>query len=124
MLEARYKNTGFVNFIFKSISRIAIRLMKYEYFSCFHASQRSRIGAKSGSGAPGPKSAPRRSKSTTFAKGIFQLSNLQKIAMNPIGDPSVLLIQYRGDGMRVFGTGIKARLRECSYSNGVLSFAL
>ena len=56
-------------------------------------SDRSRIGAKSASGAPGPKSAPRGSKSTTFAKGNFQLFNLQKIGMNPIGDPSVLPIQ-------------------------------
>ena len=56
-------------------------------------SDRSRIGAKSASGAPGPKSAPRGSKSTTFAKGFFQLFNLQKIGMNPIGDPSVLPIQ-------------------------------
>ena len=40
------------------------------------------------------KGAPRRSKSTLFAKGIFQLFDLQKIAMNPIGDSSVLPIQY------------------------------
>ena len=32
-------------------------------------------------------------KSTTFAKGISQLFNLQKIGMNPIGDPSVLPTQ-------------------------------
>ena len=94
MFESAYKNKGLVNCIFKPISRIAIRVMKYLYFSCCHACQRSRIGAKSGSGAPGPKSAPRRSKSTTFAKGIFQLFNLQQIVMNPIGDPSVLPIQY------------------------------
>ena len=49
---------------------------------------------KSGLSPQTAKSAPRRSKSTTFAKGIFQLFNLQKIAMNPIGDPSVLPIQY------------------------------
>ena len=49
--------------------------------------------AKSDSGAPRPKSGPRGSKSTTFAKGIFQLFIFQKIGMNPIGDPSVLLIQ-------------------------------
>ena len=29
-------------------------------------------------GAPGPKSAPRGTKSTTFAKGFFQASNLPK----------------------------------------------
>ena len=51
------------------------------------------IGVKSASSPPRPKSAPRGSKSTTFAKAIFQLFNLQKIAMNPIGDPSVLLTQ-------------------------------
>ena len=34
--------------------------------------------AKSGSGAPGPKSALRDTKSTTFAKGFFQPSNLLK----------------------------------------------
>ena len=46
------------------------------------------------SSPPRSKSAPRGSKSTTFAKGIFQLFNLQKIGMNPIGDPSVLPIQF------------------------------
>ena len=55
---------------------------------------RFRKGPRSGSGAPGPKSVPRGSKSTTFAKGNVQLFNLQKVAMNPIGDPSVLPIQY------------------------------
>ena len=40
-----------------------------------------------------PENAPRGSKSTTFAKGIVQLFNLQKIGMNPVGDPSVLPIQ-------------------------------
>ena len=49
---------------------------------------------KSALSPPRAKSAPRRSKSTTFAKGIFQFFNLQQIAMNPIGDPSVLPIQY------------------------------
>ena len=38
---------------------------------------RFRIGAKSASGAPGPKSAPRGSTSTTFGKGIFQSFNLE-----------------------------------------------
>ena len=33
-------------------------------------------------------------KSTTSAKGFFRLFNLQKHVMNPIGDPSVLPIQY------------------------------
>ena len=51
------------------------------------------IGVKSASSPPRPKSAPRGSKSTTFAGGIFQLFNLQKIGMNPVGDPSVLLTQ-------------------------------
>ena len=49
---------------------------------------------KTAAGAPRPKSAPRGSKSTTFANGNVQLFNLQKLAMNPIGDPSVLPIQY------------------------------
>ena len=40
------------------------------------------------------KSAPRGSKSITFAKGNFQLFNLQKISMNPIGDPSALPTQF------------------------------
>ena len=48
------------------------------------------IGVKSASSPPRAKSAPRGSKSTTFAKGIFQLFNLQKIGMNPVGDRSVL----------------------------------
>ena len=50
--------------------------------------------AKSASGAPGLKSAPRGSKSTTFGKGLFQLVNLRKIAINPMRDPSVLPFQF------------------------------
>ena len=92
MFESAYKNKGLVNCIFKPISRIAIRVMKY--LSCFHACQRSRIEARSASGAPRPKSVPRGSKSITFVKGIVQLFNLQKIGMNPVGDPSVLPTQF------------------------------
>ena len=44
---------------------------------------------KTASRAPRPKSAPRGSKSTTFAKGKFQVSNPQKMVANPIGEPSV-----------------------------------
>ena len=33
MLESAYKNKGFVNFIFESITRNAVRLMKYYEFS-------------------------------------------------------------------------------------------
>ena len=51
------------------------------------------IGVKSASSPPRAKSAPRGSKSTTFAKEIFQLFNPQKIGMNPVGDPSVLPTQ-------------------------------
>ena len=51
------------------------------------------IGVKSASRSPREKRAPRGSKSTTFAKGFFQLFNLQKIGMNPVGDPSVLPTQ-------------------------------
>ena len=39
---------------------------------------------KTASGAPRPKSAPRGSKSTTFAQGKFQVSNPQKLVANPI----------------------------------------
>ena len=49
--------------------------------------------AKSGSGAPGPESAPRGTKSTTFAKGIFQPFNLPNFCPNPVGEPSVLRIR-------------------------------
>ena len=51
-------------------------------------------GAISASGAPEPKSDPRCSKSIAFTKIMYQLFNLQNIVMNPIGDPSVLPIQY------------------------------
>ena len=94
MFESAYRNKGLVNFIFKSISRIAIRLVKCQYFSCFDACQWSRIRAKSASGASRPKSALRVSKSTTFGKGFFQLLNLQKIDIDPIRKPYVLLVQY------------------------------
>ena len=49
--------------------------------------------AKSGSGAPGPESAPRGTKSTTFAKGIVQPFNLPKFFPNPVWKPSVLRIR-------------------------------
>ena len=55
---------------------------------------------KSASGAPGPKSALKWSKSTTFTTAILQVFNLHKIAINPIGDPSVLLIQYLSESSR------------------------
>ena len=51
------------------------------------------IGVKSASSPPRAKSAPRGSKSTTLAKGFFQLLDLQKLGMNPVGDPSVLPTQ-------------------------------
>ena len=44
--------------------------------------------AKSGSGAPAPKSAPSDTKSVTFAKGIFQASDLPKFISNPIREAS------------------------------------
>ena len=50
--------------------------------------------AKSGSGVRGPESAPRGSKSTTFANGFYQLFNLPKSLPNLIGEPSVLPIEY------------------------------
>jgi len=58
-------------------------------------SWRIRLGnrAKSGSGAPGPKSGPRCTKSITFAKGFFQQFNLPKFFLNPVGELSVLPIQ-------------------------------
>ena len=62
MFESAYKDMALVNCIFKSISRIAICLMKYQYFSCFDACEWSRIRAESASGAPGPESAPRGTK--------------------------------------------------------------
>ena len=49
--------------------------------------------AKSGSGDPGPEIASRGTKSTTFAKGVFQPFNLPKFFPNPVGEPSILRIQ-------------------------------
>ena len=49
---------------------------------------------KGAAGAPGRKSAPRGSKSATFAQGLFRLFNPHKIDTNPIGEPSVLPFQY------------------------------
>ena len=54
-----------------------------------------RIGVKSASSPPRPKTAPRGSKSTTFAKGIFQLFNVQTIGMNPIGVLPFYLLHLR-----------------------------
>ena len=50
--------------------------------------------SKTASGAPRPKSAPRGSNSTTFAQGKFQVSNLQKMVANPIGESSVSPFQH------------------------------
>ena len=69
------------------------------------------IGAKSASSPPRPKSAPRGSKSTTFARGIIQSFHLPNFLHNPIGDPSVLPIQYpiylwlQAAAWEVFGIG-------------------
>ena len=43
---------------------------------------------------PRAKSAPRGSKSTTFAWGKIQVSNPQTMIANPIGEPSVSPFQY------------------------------
>ena len=51
--------------------------------------------SQSRSGALGRTSVRRASEWTTFTKGIFQFFNLPKIAMNPIGDPSVLPFNIR-----------------------------
>ena len=45
-----------------------------------------RNGAKSGNCVPGPEGAPRGTKSTIFAKGIFRPFNLPKIFPNSVGD--------------------------------------
>ena len=71
-------------------------LFSYTFAKC-EVTRRSwdrQIGVKSASSPPRAKSAPRGSKSTTFAKVFFQLFNLQKIGMNPLGDPSVLPTQF------------------------------
>ena len=50
MLEARSKNKGFVNFIFESISGIAIHLMKYIFsmFPCLPTELNWRLGVENG----------------------------------------------------------------------------
>ena len=52
-----------------------------------------------GTGGSGPESAPRGSKSITFAKGIFQPFHLPKFLPNPIGNLRFYLfnIRYTGD---------------------------
>ena len=68
-------------------------------------------GAKSASSPPRPKNAPRGSKSTTFARGINLSFHLPYLLHNPIGDPSVLRIQYliylwlQAAAWEVFGIG-------------------
>ena len=92
MLESAYKNKGFVNSIYFSSSNMLKNQWNINIFDfnnpaspscCFAYPVRpeSKLNwkwAKSGSGAPGPKSALRDTKSTTFAKGFFQPSNLLK----------------------------------------------
>ena len=73
MLESAYKNNGFANFIFESIARLAGITKEFQCFFVrppFKLYFRLRPATKSiktASGAPRPKSAPRGSKSTTFA---------------------------------------------------------
>ena len=48
-----------------------VRVSSSLHFGCMDAMLNA-IGAKSGSGGPGPKSVPRDTKSATFAPGVFQ----------------------------------------------------
>ena len=70
MFESRYKNKGLATFIFESISRIAMPPAKYS--DCYVSMLADRAEQEPTFGTPGPKSAPRSSKSTTFGKGIRQ----------------------------------------------------
>ena len=63
-------------------------LREFVSFSTFEKLLTSTKRNKSGSGVPGPKSAPRDTKSATFAKGIFQPFDLPKLLPNPIREPS------------------------------------
>ena len=113
MLEAPYKNNGFVKGTFESTSKNATLTTSYQHLAIYNhvildgpvdlSSEALRIAfvpilillhtyneilripcltsirnwAKSVSGGPGPESAPRGTKSTTFAKGFFQPFNLR-----------------------------------------------
>ena len=74
----------------QEFQRFFVRLPFKLYFRLRPATK----SIKTASGAPRPKSAPRGSKSTTFAQGKFQVSNRQKMVANPIGEPSVSPFQY------------------------------
>ena len=74
----------------KEFQSLFVRLPFKLYFRLRQATK----SIKTASGAPRPKSAPRGSKSTTFAQGKFQVWNRQKMVANPIGEPSVSPFQY------------------------------
>ena len=66
MFESRYENNGLANSRFTQDLNLPIKPKEFQSFWS--------VGSMSG--APGPKSALRDTKSITFAKGFFQLSNL------------------------------------------------
>ena len=97
MLESRYNNMGLVTYglIYRGISMF---FRQAAFKGVLQATSRelnpNTKSIKTASGAPRPKSAPRGSKSTTFAQGTFQVSKFQKMVANPIGEPSVPPFQY------------------------------
>ena len=79
--------TRVTNLMIKYALETRLRACIQRAVICIHKLKRKtsiRNRAKSGSGAPGPESALRGTKSTTFAKGIFQPLNLMKFILNPV----------------------------------------
>ena len=107
MLESPYKNTGFVNSIVESLAIMLILARNYNGFLhdmfCPSISCPSWKWPKSGSGAPGPESAPRGTKSTTFATEIFQPSNFRNSFLIQYG----ILRFYTSNVRHTFKTKLK-----------------
>ena len=73
-----------------------------EFMIVSKSHNRFRKGAKSASGAPGPKSAPRGSKSTTFGKGVFQSFSLRSFR-----NRRLVRCELRVDtGFEIYGSSI------------------
>ena len=90
--------TRVANVMIKYVLETRLRACIQRAVICIHKLKRKtliRNRAKSGSGAPGPESAPRGATSTIFAKGMFQPFDLLKFFLNSAREQSFSLLNVR-----------------------------
>ena len=77
--------------------------LQISFFLMHSIRDRLRFSIKSGSGVPGPEIAPRGTKSTSFAKGFFQASNLPEYLPKRVSESLRVLECFRIiDSFRTF----------------------